>query len=105
METSDERSRSEKKSVRTGDGLSGLRAQDAHPEHGTTTLAPGPRREFKRGAWARWVVISVAVIAVGTGIVAWGTDFVTMQGEWTIYTAKCEGQWKGTTCIDRKSVV
>ena len=44
-------------------------------------------------------MFSVVVIAVGTGVYAWATDFVTMQGEWTIYTASCDGQWKDTNCV------
>ena len=30
---------------------------------------------------------------------AWATDFVTLQGEWTIYTASCRnGQWSASGC-------
>ena len=29
----------------------------------------------------------------------WATDFVTLQGEWTIYTAFCKkGTWEGASC-------
>jgi hypothetical protein len=33
---------------------------------------------------------------------AWFTDFVTIQGESTVYTARCEqGQWQGDRCTGR----
>jgi hypothetical protein len=36
------------------------------------------------------------------GVWAWFTDFVTIQGETTVYTADCaNGEWKGDLCTGR----
>ena len=32
---------------------------------------------------------------------AWLTDFVTIQGESTIYTVGCSAEWRGDTCTGR----
>lgn len=41
----------------------------------------------------------VAVVFAGLGFAAWASDFVTMQGERTIYTVDCvDGAWKGERC-------
>jgi len=46
--------------------------------------------------------IFIAVVVAGLGGVAWANDFITMQGESTIYTAQCEqGSWSGTHCSGR----
>jgi len=51
-----------------------------------------------------WRILSV-VLAVALVVITafmWATDFVTMQGEWTIYTADCvDGQWQGSACTGR----
>jgi hypothetical protein len=45
---------------------------------------------------ARWIVLAVVVLL---GIVAWADDFVTLQGEHTIYTVRCvDGAWTGLNC-------
>lgn len=44
-----------------------------------------------------WVI--VAVVFAGLGFAAWASDFVTMQGERTIYTVDCVGgAWQGERC-------
>lgn len=45
---------------------------------------------------ARWTVaITVALLL----LLAWGGDFVTLQGQHTVYTVRCEdGTWNGTAC-------
>jgi len=44
-----------------------------------------------------WVL--VAVVFAGLGFAAWASDFVTMQGERTIYTVDCVGgAWQGERC-------
>jgi hypothetical protein len=44
-----------------------------------------------------WSLV-VLVLAVLGGF-AWAADFVTLQGERTVYTANCEqGSWQGTRC-------
>ncbi len=45
---------------------------------------------------ARWIV---AIVVALLALLAWFDDFVTLQGEKTIYTVRCEdGQWKGNAC-------
>ena len=37
--------------------------------------------------------------ALAVAFFMWATDFVTLQGEWTIYTADCvDGTWQGAEC-------
>ena len=44
-----------------------------------------------------WALALVALAALG--FAAWASDFVTMQGERTIYTAECiGGEWQGARC-------
>lgn len=45
------------------------------------------------------IYLVVIAIVVAIGAAAWVTDFVTLQGEWTVYTASCEGgAWQGGEC-------
>ncbi len=47
-------------------------------------------------AKVRWFVFGLVVLVA---VVAWTSDSITMQGERTIYTARCEqGAWQGTHC-------
>jgi hypothetical protein len=44
-----------------------------------------------------WIFV-VAVLAA-LGFAAWASDFVTMQGERTIYTVECHGgEWQASRC-------
>lgn len=44
----------------------------------------------------------VAVVFAGLGFAAWASDFVTMQGERTVYTVDCfGGAWQGARCTGR----
>lgn len=64
-------------------------------------LAPSPEPlPASSHARRRWLGITVALaLAIALVAATWLTDFVTLQGEWTIYTATCKGgQWQGTTC-------
>lgn len=46
------------------------------------------------------VVFLVVFLVLATW--AWFTDFVTIQGESTVYTANCDnGQWQGERCTGR----
>ena len=46
----------------------------------------------------RTSMIWIAVLSV-FGVLGWMSDFVTLQGERTIYTAECPGgSWNGTSC-------
>jgi hypothetical protein len=45
------------------------------------------------------VWVFVAVLFAGLGFAAWASDFVTMQGERTVYTVDClGGAWQGDQC-------
>ncbi|MGE5338428.1 MAG: hypothetical protein ACM3PU_11400 [Gemmatimonadota bacterium] len=46
----------------------------------------------------RWIAVVVVLLLA---MLAWADDFVTLQGEHTIYTVHCEGSWSGTTCAGR----
>jgi hypothetical protein len=44
----------------------------------------------------------VLLLLAALGFAAWASDFVTMQGERTIYTVDCEGGgWQGDRCSGR----
>ncbi len=60
-----------------------------------------------RGAtsWATYQVIVVIVTVVALATLAWMSDTVTLQGERTVYTVKCEnGSWEGQHCTGRLAV-
>jgi hypothetical protein len=43
--------------------------------------------------------LSVLLLLSVLGVFAWAADFVTLQGERTVYTANCQqGTWSGTRC-------
>jgi hypothetical protein len=45
------------------------------------------------------VWIFVVVLLAGLGFAAWASDFITMQGERTVYTVDCaNGTWQGDRC-------
>ena len=45
------------------------------------------------------VWVSVIVVLAGLGFAGWCSDFVTMQGERTVYTVECRnGAWQGNRC-------
>ena len=49
-----------------------------------------------------WVI--VAAVFAALGFAAWASDFVTMQGERTVYTVDCvDGAWLGDRCAGRLS--
>ena len=44
----------------------------------------------------------VIVILAALGFAAWASDFVTMQGERTVYTVDCrDGTWQGARCAGK----
>jgi hypothetical protein len=44
-----------------------------------------------------WLIFSAVVIVLG--IAVWSNDFITLQGERTVYTAGCQqGNWVGNRC-------
>jgi hypothetical protein len=66
-------------------------------------MADGRRRARAAGrimnAEARWTVAVVVTLLL---VLAWGEDFVTLQGQHTVYTVRCEyGTWSGTECSGR----
>ena len=47
-----------------------------------------------------WVIVAAVLAALG--FAAWASDFVTMQGERTIYTVDCvNGTWQGDHCAGK----
>lgn len=43
--------------------------------------------------------LSIFVVFFSLCVVAWGTDFVTLQGETTVYTVDCkDGVWQSKAC-------
>lgn len=45
-----------------------------------------------------------AIVLVALGFAAWASDFVTMQGERTVYTVDCKnGTWQGDRCSGQVS--
>lgn len=47
-----------------------------------------------------WLFVIALVAALG--FAAWASDFVTMQGERTVYTVECvDGSWQGDRCSGR----
>lgn len=47
----------------------------------------------------------VCLLLAALGFAAWASDFVTMQGERTIYTVNCtNGVWDGDRCTGRVAV-
>jgi hypothetical protein len=52
-------------------------------------------------SWRTTVTGLIALLALA-GLFAWLNDFITLQGERTIYTVECEGgPWNGDTCAGR----
>src|SRR2546427_8730224 len=69
-----------------------------------------PARRIIRGVslrvpWRAFVIriwLFFALVLAGLCGVAWATDFITPQGERTVYTAECErGVWQGAHCTGR----
>ena len=53
----------------------------------------------KPSSFLRLLTISAFVALVALLFAIWVTDFVTVSGEWTIYTARCDGgSWQGDVC-------
>ena len=68
----------------------GARATDDAPKH----VVAHSRRNTRAVAWTTGVAFVVFIT-----VAVWATDFVTFQGEWTIYTASCQGgTWNGPVC-------
>jgi hypothetical protein len=42
------------------------------------------------------------IVAIMGGVFLWGIDFITLQGEWTVYTVECrQGTWEGGRCTGK----
>ena len=42
------------------------------------------------------------ILAIIAGVFLWGVDFITLQGEWTVYTVECrQGTWNGDQCTGK----
>lgn len=47
-----------------------------------------------------WPLFSLTIVLLG--LLAWITDGITLEGERTIYTAKCQdGNWQGNRCTGK----
>lgn len=58
---------------------------------------PGTSKVIRTALW-----VSLAVVIVLFGLAAWSNDFITLQGERTVYSAGCqEGVWVGNRCTGR----
>lgn len=44
-----------------------------------------------------WSLVSVLALLLAFAL--WATDGVTLKGDRTIYTAECDGDWQGDTCL------
>jgi len=44
-------------------------------------------------------LVPLLLVLVLFGIFLWSIDFITLEGEWTVYTVDCrQGTWKGEQC-------
>jgi hypothetical protein len=44
------------------------------------------------------------IFAALIGAFLWGIDFITLQGEWTVYSVECkQGTWNGDQCTGKLS--
>lgn len=58
---------------------------------------PGTSKVIRTSLWA-----SLAMVILSFGLAAWSNDYITLQGERTVYTAGCqEGVWAGNRCTGK----
>ncbi len=58
---------------------------------------PGSSTVIRNSLW-----VSLVVVMVLFGLAAWSNDFITLQGERTVYSAGCqEGAWIGNRCTGK----
>jgi hypothetical protein len=54
---------------------------------------------FFRGVALLRIWLSCVLVLALLGVAAWAADFITLQGERTVYTANCvQGTWQGKRC-------
>ena len=42
------------------------------------------------------------IVVIMIGVFLWSGDFITLQGEWTVYTVECkQGTWNGDQCTGK----
>ena len=47
----------------------------------------------------RRISLFIVFLFVGVCLASWATDFITLKGEWTIYTVECQGgSWRNDSC-------
>ena len=47
-------------------------------------------------------VLPFLIVVIMFGAMLWSVDFITLQGEWTIYTVECkQGIWNGEQCTGK----
>lgn len=55
--------------------------------------------QFSQRQMNRPTALFVLALLFGLGVVVWATDFITLKGEWTIYTVECQsGSWQHNEC-------
>lgn len=68
--------------------------QSPQPESETSLRTAATARSHERLAYLLLVVLSLAIVAY-----AWSIDFLSFDGERTVYTVRCTGgTWQGPTC-------
>jgi hypothetical protein len=49
-----------------------------------------------------WQLAFLLIVATIAGGFLWITDFITLQGEWTVYTVACmQGEWSDDQCTGK----
>jgi len=49
-----------------------------------------------------WNLAPFLVVAIMIGVFMWSIDFITLEGEWTVYTVECkQGVWNADRCTGR----
>lgn len=47
-------------------------------------------------------ILPLLMVAIFIGAFLWAIDFVTLEGEWTVYTVECkQGTWNGDRCTGK----
>jgi hypothetical protein len=77
---------------------------DVAPEGQTPALSSAQeavraqaKRLYRRMMRRVWIALGTVFLLLMA--MAWATDFITAKGERTVYTASCQGMWKGDDCV------
>jgi hypothetical protein len=79
-------------------GRATIRRQDET----TATVDREPNPTATKGVRARPYFAVAAVVGISLAVAIWASDQITLEGERTIYTVRCDGgDWKGLRCAGR----